>query len=143
VAEVEEQPVDLPVVTEALHRGAQRRDPVLVQDLVALDVDRPVRAGGDGTERLVRLDGEDPATLAERVVPDRLQDPHLGRADGADEAERVVVGAADGHHHLVAERQDRLDRLDDRVVVPDGVPDEGEAGDAESAGVLHVRRGAA
>ena len=61
-------------------------------------------------------------------VPNRLHHPHPRLLHSVDQRARSVLAPADGHHHLVAQRQDGADGFDDGVVVPDGVADEGEPG---------------
>src|SRR5437879_3251594 len=124
---IHEQPFDPRIAIPLGEPLAQDARPGLVQHLVRLDVDAPrAAARGHGA---VRLEREYAAATGE--VPLGVEDPHPRVADARDEVAGLVLGAAYVDDHLVAQVEDGLDRRNDRVVEPDRVPDDGEAGRSE------------
>ena len=124
---VEEHSLDALVVEPALAGRADDLEILLVQHLVALEVDQPV--AGAALLREVGLVGVLGPARVSLEIPDRVEGHDLVGADRSDAFGRVVVGVgvAQGDHELVHQRERRADRLDDRVMELGPVAQEGEA----------------
>ncbi len=74
-----------------------------MHDLIAFQVEGPVPGAGIlGNHFLL---GIDKAAVGHALVPQGLNDPDLGVADGPDTCQCVVTALADRHHKLVHQRQ--------------------------------------
>src|SRR5207245_899335 len=93
----------------SLHGSGNLRQIVLMNDLIGLEVERPVsRALGQSD---ISLLGIDEPVFPQGLVPDRLHDPDLGIADGPDQLKRAVLTASYVDDELVDDRQDGPDGL--------------------------------
>ncbi len=134
---VEEEPLHPTVRQELIGPGSKRLVVVLVHGFVGLDVEAPVPVAA--VERDVREVGVD--LLSARVVPDGVDDLHARIVEPLDHRAGPVVPLSrrprHGDHELIDHGEDRAKGLLERIVEGDGVPDEGEPGDA--GGPAHAR----
>ncbi len=113
---VKEHCLDRWVVVPALAGSANFGRIVLVQDLITLEVQEPV-AGAMGLGHVGLLGVYGP--VRELIqIPDGVDEDNFVRPEGLDLLPRVVVGIriAQGDNKFIHHRQQRMDRLDDRVV---------------------------
>jgi hypothetical protein len=100
---------------------------------IGLYIKSPIGIRTDMGKCLICFDSEDLSALEMGRIPHGMRDPDLFGCDVAYELLRVILAVADGHDHFVHDRQDGGDGFDYRVVIDDGVADDGEAGDFHRA----------
>ncbi len=120
----------------ALHGAAKDRHIVFVQDFIRLDVERPVAL--TVAERDVGLLRINQAVLAQRFVPDRLDDVDLGMRDRPDELQRPVIAPTDVHNEFVAERQGGPNGLHHRIIVFHRIAAKSKPADLHNSFLLFV-----
>ena len=98
-----------------------------MHDFVALDVHRPIGVFRNGGIGLVCFCGKHLPSFAQRWVPNGVDDADFVRIDALNQRPGPIVRISNSHHHLVAQRQDALNRLDNGVVKADSLIDEGES----------------
>ena len=114
-------------------RGADGAQLVLVQQLVAFEVERPVAGAGVLRDHL--LLGIDEASLRHALVPDGVDETDLGVADRHQPLAGVVFTPAYRDHEFIDQRQQRAHRSLERKAELHAVAQEGEAADG---GCAHV-----
>jgi len=128
---VEQEPFQPGVLVQSSQGGPYGRVVLFVHGLVRLEVQAHLAPRAGKCE--IGLLGENATALQLPLVPARLHHDEPRVADGAHEVERSVPADPHVDDHLVNQRKHGTDGRDDGVVKPDGVADEGEAGDPHFA----------
>jgi len=115
VAEIIIAAIEMPVFEQqAFHAGvvlilfhAPADDGIvdLVEDLVTLQVDTPVGICRNLVKGLVRLDGQNSASLEEGIVPYRVIDLYFRGIDRPYQPFRIVLRVANADNYFVAYRE--------------------------------------
>ena len=129
MAVVQQQALHGFIILPLRHTGPDGGVIGFVQHLVGLQVNGPVGIGGHSSQGLVGFHGQHPAALAQAVVPHGFNNANFGRTNALNQTQCAIVGVSHGHHHLIAQRQQRVDALQHGVIVLDGIANKGEADD--------------
>ncbi len=128
------EPQDGGVAEFPFHGLADRGMVGLMQDLIGLEIERPVsRAMGQGD---VGLDREEQSVLLHPVVPIGLDDPYFVGTDGANQLDRSIVRLPDIDDELIHQGQGRGNHLHNGIVELHRIATDGKSADFHGAQLL-------
>src|SRR5690606_11353215 len=130
--------LDARVALGGVHRLADHGDVPLVQDLVALEIERPLVTTAVVRDHL--LLPVDEAAVGHGLVPLRGHDPDAGIVDRLERLPGAVVAIAERDDVLVDQRQGGTDARHDGIAESDAVAEEGEGADAGTAARRFIHR---
>ena len=132
---IEREGLDTGIIEVLFHRAADHREIVLVQDLVAFQVEGPVAGAVEQRDGFLLAVDEslDLQVVADVFVPGGVEDAYFRVGDGAHHRFRVVLAGAECDDELVDQRQDGPDGFHKRVSEHVRIAQEGKAADSHGA----------
>ena len=100
-----------------------------MEDLIALDVHRPIRFSRNSGQGLVGFDGQDSTPVAQAIVPFGVQDSNAGIFQALNQMQGFVFGLSDRNNDFIAERQDGSNGFQNRIIQENRVSNKGKTAD--------------
>ena len=100
-----------------------------MQDFIALDIHRPIRFSGNSGQGFVGFDGEDSTPFAQAIVPFGVQDSYAGIVQALNQMQGFVLGLSDRNNDFIAERKNRTNGFQYRIIQENRVANKGKTAD--------------